>query len=145
MVSTSTVGGLCTKCGEKAHPDFMTSYKAAPGLWDAPCPKGGDHEWVDRETACEHGTPEDIVCGMCLDKDVPEDGPWPSVLTPPYEGEWAVQVVRMADTNFFTVFSCGPSHFTIADGAGDTTEAVEHCRFIRDQFLKALERLGVKR
>lgn len=48
-------GATCTKCREDAHPDFMASYRASPGLWALPCPGGGDHDWqaAADERSCE--------------------------------------------------------------------------------------------
>lgn len=56
---------------------------------------------------------------------------------------WRVVVEQLGTDSYRTRFVVGPQSFVLAHVEHDE-EAEAHCKFIRDQFLVALEKLGVK-
>lgn len=70
---------------------------------------------------------------------------FPSPFTPTIAPDtWQVQVIEAPDLNSIrTVFSVGHQHFTLASGECEEEDRV-HCEFIRECFIEALSRIGLR-
>lgn len=56
--------------------------------------------------------------------------------------DWSVTVEQYGPQSYKTIFRVGVQYFTLTN-VEDDEEALQHCTFIKDMFLRALTSLGV--